>query len=156
MRLFGRAKDRHTGGGPVADAQIHHPGLIGSDYLPILMAPDPAGLLARMGTHFLPVEYIGAQQHSPVTNWNPGSPYPGPPAHVNVPIDIDSMRWWGRTGQGQLVWSDAVHFTADLPPAIPQDMVQHVDNWSYFMGGYPSMARNRPSAFGDQVPVLNP
>ena len=94
-------------------------------------------------------------QHSPLTNWNPGSPYPGPPATVwgdYHTIDRDSIRWWGRTGQGRLVWSESTEFSADLPPLLPQDLAQHVDNFQGFWGGYPSLSRNRPVAFGDQVP----
>jgi len=55
-----------------------------------------------------------------------------------------------------LVWSGETEFSANLVPAIPQDMAQHVDMWSYYLGDYPSIARNRPTAYGDQVPVLNP
>ncbi len=97
-----------------------------------------------------------AVQHSPVTNWSPGTPYPGPPSRVWKYVDLDSIRYWGKTGQGKLVWSEQSEFSADLPPNIPQDMAQHIDAFQGFWGGYASMARNRPSAFGDQVPVLNP
>jgi hypothetical protein len=153
--------DAVHGGGPVYDAEIDNPGLgawgQGTDYLPILLSPDPGGILARAEVLTLPVKPLQTPlQHSPQWAWNVGSPYPGPPATVNVYVDFDSIRWWGRTGQGQLVWSGDVELSADLPPAIPQDMVQHVDNFNRFWGGFPSIARNRPPAFGDQVPVLSP
>ena len=35
-------------------------------------------------------------------------------------------------------------------------MAQHIDTFQGFWGGYPSLARNRPVAFGEQVPTLNP
>ena len=149
-------------GGPTADATIDHPDpngqLIEVDYLPMLMSPDPGGVAPRAGVIEYLVEPVGTPiQHAPITHWNPGSPYPGPPARVTDRyIDLDSARWWGRTGQGQLVWSNHTEYTGDLPPAIPQDMVQHIDNWSLFAGGYPSIARNRPSSAGAQVPVFNP
>lgn len=162
MGLFSSVK-RQSGaskmGGPVYDATIDHPGFgstMGVDYLPTLLAPDPGGLLARRASHIFPVMNIVPAQHSPVTHWHAGTPYPGPPATVSVPVDVDSIRWWGRTGQGQLVWSQHTEFSADLPPALPQDLVQHVDVWQRFMGNYPSIARNRPPSFGDQTPVLNP
>jgi hypothetical protein len=160
MRRSPSGADQAHGGGPVYDAQIDHPalGALGIDYLPTLLAPDPGGLLARMGSHVLPVDPVSVPvQRSPLTHWFRGFPYPGPPATVTVAIDVDSAKWWGRTGQGMLVWSSHTEaISADLPPAIPQDMVQHVDAWHTYMGGYPSIARNRPTAFGDQVPVLNP
>lgn len=147
--------------GPAADAVIDHPAPMGhmieADHVPFLLAPDPGGVAPRAGTVEFLVEPLSTPvQHSPLTNWSPGTPYPGPPASVNIYVDLDSKNWWGRTGQGQLVWSTHTEFSADLPPLIPQDMVQHIDNFQGFWGGYPSMARNRPSAFGDQVPVLNP
>ncbi len=148
--------------GPQADAVIDHPGPQGHwieqpDGVPFLIAPDPGGVAPRAGTLEFLVEPLSTPvQHSPITNWNPGSPYPGPPATVNKYIDLDSVKWWGRTGQGQLIWSGSTEFNADLPPLIPQDMAQHIDNFQGFWGGYPSMARNRPAAFGDQVPALNP
>jgi hypothetical protein len=147
--------------GPTADAVIEHPAPDGAwieaDHIPIWLAPDPGGIAPRAGT----VEYLldfgeTPIQHSPITNWNPGSPYPGPPAKTIKYVDLDSARWWGRTGQGQLVWSQNAEFSGDLPPQIPSDMAQHVDNFQGFWGGYPSLARNRPTAFGDQVPSLNP
>lgn len=148
--------------GPTADAIIDHPAPQGAwieqEFVPLWIAPDPGGIAPRAGVeqviHVQPLQT--PLQHSPLTNWNPGSPYPGPPARVDKYVDLDSMRWWGKTGQGQLVWSNHTEFSADLPPLIPQDMVQHIDNFQRFWGGYASMARNRPSAFGDQVPVLNP
>lgn len=152
-----RASGASKYGGPVYDATIDHnlvPPAWFTDYLPIMLAPDPAGLLARRGTHRYDVEYIVPVQRSPQTSWFQGTPYPGPAATVDYSYDQDSPRWWGRTGQGRLVWSDAVELSGDLPPAIPQDMPQHIDFFNRFMGGYPSIGRNRPSAFGDQVPVL--
>ncbi len=141
---------------PQADAQVDHPAPFGSwieqDHIPFLLAPDPGGVAPRAGVHEFMVEAVGTPiQHSPLTNWNPGSPYPGPPATVWAYVDADSARWWGRTGQGRLVWSEQTEFSADLPPMLPQDLAQHVDNFQGFWGGYPSLARNRPSAFGDQV-----
>lgn len=147
--------------GPTADAVIDHPSPIGEwievEHVPLLLSPDPGGVAPHAGAHELLLSFEGTPvQHSPLTNWNPGSPYPGPPSRVWKYVDTDSMRWWGKTGQGRLVWSEQTEFSGDLPPNIPQDMAQHVDNWSRFMGGFPSIARNRPSAFGDQVPVLSP
>ncbi len=155
---------RHSGaskyGGPVYDATIDHPSIfpnpMGSDLLPILLAPDPGGLQADRGTARYHVQQIIPVQASPHTHWFQGFPYPGPPATVDYSYDTQSTRWWGRTGQGQLVWSGETEFSADLPPAIPQDMVQHIDFFQRFMGGYPSISRNRPASFGDSVPVLNP
>lgn len=168
MGMFSRTRrspsgaDMVHGGGPVYDAQIDHPGLgaytAGHDYLPTLLAPDPGGLLARAAVYVLPVDAVDTPvQRSPLSHWFRGFPYPGPPATVNVYLDVDSAKWWGRTGQGQLVWSNHTEtISGDLPPAIPQDMVQHIDSWHTYMGGFPSIARNRPTAFGDSVPVLNP
>lgn len=127
-----------------------------ADYLPMPFAPDPGGQIAQSSSqqyHVTPLET--PVQHSPPAYWNPGAPYPGPPANQVVYVDFDSRKWWGRTGQGQLVWSEQVEF-GELPPNIPQDMLQHIDTFQRFWGGFPSMARNRPAAFGDQVPVLNP
>jgi len=157
-------KSQGTPGGPQADAVIDHPapqGLwIEQEQIPLLIAPDPGGVLPRAGS----VEFLVAApetpvQHSPITNWSPGTPYPGPPARVwgdYHTVDYDSIRWWGRTGQGQLVWSERTEFSADVPPAIPFDMPQHIDNFQRFWGGYPSIVRNRPTAFGDQVTAFNP
>lgn len=147
--------------GPEADATIDHPGPAGAwieaDGVPFLLAPDPGGVAPRAGAHeFLVLHPDTPVQHSPITNWNPGSPYPGKPARVWKYVDNDSAKWWGRTGQGQLVWSNHTEFGGELPPLIPFDLPQHIDNFQRFWGGYPSMARNRPSAYGDQVPVLNP
>lgn len=147
--------------GPQADAVIDHPAPMGhwieQDHVPLLIAPDPGGVAPRAGSFEFLVDPVGTPvQHAPITNWSPGTPYPGPPARVHRYVDMDSMRWWGRTGQGQLVWSAQTAFSADLPPNIPQDMVQHLDTFQGFWGGYPSLARNRPSAFGDQVPQFNP
>lgn len=147
--------------GPEADATVDHPGPAGvwieADGVPFLIAPDPGGVAPRAAAHeFLVAAPSTAVQHSPLTNWSPGTPYPGPPATVWKYVDIDSIKWWGRTGQGRLVWSEHTEFDANLPPQIPFDMPQHVDNFQRFWGGYPSMARNRPSAYGDSVPVLNP
>lgn len=125
-------------------------------FLPGMLADTPAGIQARRETLELPVMYVTAQQHSPATAWNQGSPYPGPPATVQISVDYDSARWWGRTGQGQLTWSSSVVFSANLPPALPWDLPQHIDVWQDYMGGYPSIARTRPTAFGDLVPVLRP
>ena len=128
-----------------------------ADYLPTTFAPDPGGQIARSDSlqyHVSPLET--PVQHSPPAYWNPGAPYPGPPANQQVYVDHESAKWWGRTGQGQLVWSAQGEFSADLPPMVPADLLQHLDTWQRFMGGYPSLARNRPPAFGTQVPVLNP
>lgn len=149
------------GGGPTADAEIDHPAPTGwaieVEHVPMLLAPDPGGVAPRASSQELLLSYGETPvQHSPITNWNPGSPYPGPPSRVWKYIDLDSIRFWGKTGQGRLVWSEHTEFSADLPPNIPQDMAQHIDTWQRYMGGYASMARNRPTAFGDQVPVLNP
>ena len=147
--------------GPVADDVIDHPNPGGewveADLIPIWLAPDPGGIAPRAGSlEFLVESPDTPVQHSPITNWSPGTPYPGPAARVTKYIDLDSAKWWGRTGQGQLVWSEHTEFSGDLPPNIPQDMSQHIATWSLFQGGYPSIARNRPSAFGDQVPQLSP
>lgn len=147
--------------GPQADAVIDHPSPAGEwievDHLPMLLAPDPGGVAPRAGSFEFLVDPVGTpMQHSPITNWSPGTPYPGNPARVHKFVDLDSIKWWGRCGQGQLVWSAQTAFGAELPPLIPQDMVQHIDTFQGFWGGYRSMARNRPTAFGDQVPVLNP
>jgi hypothetical protein len=154
-------KWRAASSGPTADAEIDHPYPWGEwheqDLVPLLVAPDPGGVAPRAGSFELHVSPLDTPvQHSPITNWNPGTPYPGPPATVHHYVDFDSRRWWGKTGQGRLVWSERTEFSADLPPNIPQDMAQHLDAWQYFMGGYPSINRNRPAAFGDQVPTLNP
>lgn len=159
--LKANTKTAGTPGGPQADAVIDHPPPFGTvielDYLPTLLAPDPGGVAPRAGTLIPYVEALQTPvQHSPVTNWSPGTPYPGPPAQVVKYVDIDSMRWWGRTGQGQLIWSGETEFSGDLVPSIPQDMVQHIDNWSLYLGGFPNIARNRPPAFGDQTPTFNP
>jgi hypothetical protein len=148
-------------GGPTADAIIDHPAPQGIwnevEHVPLLIAPDPGGVAPRAGVLEFHVEAIGTPvQHSPITNWSPGTPYPGPPAKIWKYIDLDSIRFWGKTGQGKLVWSEQTEFSAELPPPVPQDLVQHVDTFQGFWGGFPSMARNRPSSFGDQVPVLNP
>lgn len=147
--------------GPQADPIIDHPAPQGAwieqEHIPFILAPDPGGVAPRAGTQQVNhVLYTVPLQHSPTWAWNPGSPYPGPPSRVDKYVDWDSIRWWGRTGQGQLVWSAHTEFSSDLPPLTPQDLVQHIDNFQRFWGGFPSMARNRPSAFGDQVPVLNP
>lgn len=127
-----------------------------SDYLPMPIAADPGGQIAQSSSQQYHVVALETPvQHSPPAYWNPGAPYPGPPANQVVYVDFSSRDWWGRSGQGQLVWSRQVEF-GELPPAIPQDMVQHIDTFQRFWGGYPSLARNRPAAFGDQVPVLNP
>lgn len=150
-----------SGGGPTADAYIDHPAPAGSvievDNLPLMIAPDPGGIAPRAGVIEYLVEPLATPvQHSPITNWNPGSPYPGPAARISDRyIDLDSAKWWGRTGQGRLVWSQNTEF-GDMPPAIPQDMLQHIDNFQGFWGGYPSIARNRPASAGAQVPVFNP
>lgn len=128
-----------------------------ADYLPALFAPDPGGTIARSDAqqyHVTPLQT--PVQLSPATTWYQGEPYPGPAANQQLYVDYDSMRWWGREGQGQLIWSAQGEISGDLPPNTPQDMLQHIDTWQRFWGGFPSMARNRPVAFGDQVPVLNP
>jgi len=161
---FGKRRWRapkNTNDNTGADATIDHPqpqGMwIEAEHIPLWLAPDPGGIAPRAGTLHFEVEALGTPvQHSPITNWNPGSPYPGPVATVDKYVDLDSVRWWGRTGQGQLVWSGETEFAADLPPAIPFDMPQHIDTFQRFWGGYPSIARNRPTAFGDQVTTLNP
>lgn len=150
-----------TNYGPQSDATIDHPNPLGAwnevDNVPLLIAPDPGGVQPRAHSVEFLLDFSDvAVQHSPLTNWNPGSPYPGPPSRVWKYIDLDSIRFWGKTGQGRLVWSEQTEFSADIPSPIPQDMPQHIDNFSRFWGGYPSLARNRPSAFGDQVPVFNP
>lgn len=129
-----------------------------TDYLPGFgFAPDPAGIIAQAESVVMLVEPLQTPiQHSPDTSWSQGTPYPGPPAVDTKYIDHSSMRWWGRMGQGMLIWSGETEFSAEIQPAIPQDMAQHVDVFQNFMGGYPSIARNRPHAYGDQVPVLNP
>lgn len=147
--------------GPVADAVIDHPppsgGWTETETGPIWIAPDPGGVAPRAGALEFAVEALDTPvQHSPITNWSPGTPYPGPPARTWKYIDLDSQKWWGRTGQGQLVWSQRTEFSGDLPSALPQDLPQHLAFWNRFAGGYPSFARNRPAAFGDQVPQLNP
>ena len=149
------------GGGPTADAVMDHPApmgeYIGVDYLPTLMAPDPGGIGPHAASFELLVLSVDTPvQHSPITNWNPGSPYPGPPATVHHYVDMDSAKWWGRTGQGQLVWSNHTEQIGELPPMLPADLVQHVDTWQSLWAGYPSIARNRPAAFADQVPTFNP
>jgi len=149
---------------PGADATIDHPAPQGMwievDNVPLLLAPDPGGVLPRAGSlEFLVEAPATPVQHSPITNWSPGTPYPGPPARVwgdYHTADYDSIRWWGKTGQGRLVWSEQTEFSGDLPPMIPFDMPQHLDNFQGFWGGYAPIARNRPTAFGDQVAVLNP
>jgi len=150
-----------SNGSPQADAEIDHPAPQGawieSEHEPIWLAPDPGGIAPRAGSLEFLVEAPGTPiQRSPLTNWHRGFPYPGPPPKVVKYVDLDSVRWWGRTGQGQLVWSGETEFAADLPPAIPFDMPQHIDTFQRFWGGYPSIARNRPTAFGDQVTTLNP
>lgn len=145
------------GRSPVADATLDHPAPIGAwieqDHIPFLLAPDPGGIAPRAGVAEFMVDSVSTPlQHSPPTHWNPGSPYPGPPATVWKYVDTDSMRWWGKTGQGRLVWSEQTEFSADLPPLLPQDLAQHLDNFQGFWGGYRSIPRNRPPAFGDQVP----
>lgn len=147
--------------GPNADAVMDHPQPYGAtievDHVPFLLAPDPGGVAPRAGSVEALVEPLQTPvQHSPLTSWSQGTPYPGPPARVTVYVDQDSRRWWGRTGQGRLVWSERTEFSADLPPMIPWDLPQHLDNFQGFWGGYPSIARSRPPAFGDQVPVLDP
>ena len=118
---------------------------IGVDYLPTLMAPDPGGIGPHAASFELLVLSVDTPvQHSPITNWNPGSPYPGPPATVHHYVDMDSAKWWGRTGQGQLVWSNHTEQIGELPPMLPADLVQHVDTWQSLWAGYPSIARNRP------------
>jgi hypothetical protein len=149
-----RPNDVGKGGGPVADATIEHPPQFEyrtwSPNLPGPLAPDPGGLLARMATGIFPVMSTVPQQRSPQTNWLPGRPLV-----VDVAIDFDSIRWWGR-GPGQMVWSNHTEeISANLPAALPE-LVQHYDVWQRFWGGYPSLARNRPPTFGDQVPLLNP
>lgn len=165
MGFFSRSKARPSGasskGGPVYDATVDHPATYdtqwGTDGLPTAFAPDPGGLLARRPSiEFLVAPLETPIQHSPATSWFQGTPYPGPPATVTVPVDLDSIRWWGRTGQGRLVWSEHTEFSGNLPPMIPQDMPQHLDVWQRLQAGYPSLSRNRPSSFGAQVPALNP
>lgn len=146
---------------PQADAVLDHPPPMGqwieADHVPFLLAPDPGGVAPQAGSVELLVSPLQTPvQHAPITNWSPGTPYPGPPARVHKYIDLDSAKWWGRTGQGQLVWSEHTEFSANLPPNIPQDMFQHLDNFQGFWGGYPNIARNRPSAWSDQVPTANP
>jgi len=159
--MLGRRWVAANDNGPTADAVLDHPAPQGhwieQDGIPFLLAPDPGGVAPRAGSMEFLVETVATPvQHSPITNWSPGTPYPGPPARVTNYVDFDSARWWGRTGQGRLVWSDRTEFSADLPPLIPQDMYQHVDNFSLFAGGYPNIARNRPTAFSDQTSTLNP
>lgn len=160
--LHATGKTTPVEGGPTADASIEHPppqgAWIEADHIPLLIAPDPGGVAPRAGTlHFLVEPLETPVQHSPTNAWSRGVPYPGPPARVDLYVDLDSAKWWGRTGQGQLVWSNHTGaISADLPSPIPSDMVQHVDYWSKFAGGYPPLARNRPSAFGDVVPAFNP
>lgn len=144
-----------------ADTEVEHPGPAGHfvdvETIPLWIAPDPGGIAPRAASgRFIVQAPDTPVQHSPITNWNPGSPYPGPPATVAKYIDVDSMRWWGRTGQGQTVWSGRAEYSGDLPPMLPQDLLQHLDSWSYYMGGYPNISRNLPPAFGDQTPTLNP
>jgi hypothetical protein len=146
---------------PQADAIVDHPAPDGnwleSEGVPFWIAPDPGGIAPFAGVQEFLVESPQTPvQHSPITNWNPGSPYPGPPAKVFKYVDLESMRWWGRTGQGQLVWSEPGTELGIVPAAIPWDLPQHIDVFQPFWGGYPSMARNRPPAFGDQVATLNP
>lgn len=161
-RRWLKAAAEPAGAAPQADAVIDHPApqgtLIEVDNVPMLLAPDPGGVAPRAGVVEFLVEPLGTpMQHAPITNWSPGTPYPGPPARIpDRYVDLDSAKWWGRTGQGKLIWSGETEFSADVVAAIPQDMLQHIDNWQLFMGGYPSIARNRPSAFGDAVPVFNP
>lgn len=124
-----------------------------TDYLPFWFAPDPAGIVPAAESATFLVEHIVPVQHSPVTSWSMGTPYPGPAALVHKYVD-DSARYWGRMGQGAINW-EAGEISPDLPPMLPQDLYQHIDTWQYFAGGYPSIARNRPTAFGDQVPVLD-
>lgn len=126
-------------------------------YLPMPFAADPGGWIPDRDSlqyHVTPLDT--PVQNSPAAYFMPGEPYPGPPANQQLFVDHSSIRWWGRTGQGQLVWSAQPEFTADLPPNIPQDMVQHIDTFQRFWGGFPSITRNRPSSFGDQVPQFNP
>lgn len=125
------------------------------DYLAGPIADTPAGLQARRETLELPVMCAAPVQHSPQTSWSQGTPYPGPPATVQVSVDYDSARWWG-VGNGVSVWSGSVIFSPDLPPAVPADLLQHIDVWRYYQGGYPSIGRNRPTAFGDLVPIFSP
>src|SRR4051812_5071189 len=85
--------------GPQADAAIDHPDPQGhwieAEHIPLLIAPDPGGVAPRAGSMEFLVESPGTSvQHSPLTNWNPGSPYPGPPARVHKYVDFDSVRFW--------------------------------------------------------------
>lgn len=152
---------RPASSGPTADPVIDHP-LPSGEWIeqgptPLWLAPDPGGVAPRAGSLELAVEPLDTPiQHSPPAYWNQGSPYPGPPARVFKYVDLDSAKWWGRTGQGRLVWSQQTEFSGDLPPNLPQDLAQHIDVWQRFAGGYPSISRNRPAAFGDQVPQFNP
>lgn len=154
-------KWRAASSGPTSDAIIDHPAPEGQwieqDHIPFLLAPDPGGVAPVAGSVEFAVEPLSTPvQHSPITNWSPGTPYPGPPARVWKYVDLQSAKWWGRTGQGQLVWSQQTEFSGDLPPQQLQGLAQHIDVWQRFAGGYASIARNRPSAFGDQVPQLAP
>lgn len=132
-------------------------------YLPGFgVATDPAGIEPQRESVELLVhaqDSSGAAipvQKSPSWSWYTGTPYPGPPATVWKHADFNSRDWWGRTGQGQLVWSEQTEAMPPAPPAVPTDLLQHIDVWQRFQGGYPSIARNRPPTFGDQVPVFNP
>jgi hypothetical protein len=127
-----------------------------ASYLAAPFAPTPAGLAPRMEVRELPVVPVVAVNHSPDTAFAPGIPLPGPPAVATVFIDYDSMRWWGGDAGVGAVWSQQAVFTDDVPPALPESLVQHIDVWQRFWGGYPSLDRNRPPAFGDQVAPLNP
>lgn len=161
-RRWLKASADRAGGTSGADAVIDHPQPMGQlievDNLPLLLAPDPGGVAPRAGVHEFLVEPIQTgMQHSPITNWNPGTPYPGPPARIpDRYVDLDSIKWWGKTGQGKLIWSENSEYAGELVPSIPQDMFQHIDQFQKYWGGYPSLARNRPTAYGDQVPVMNP
>lgn len=130
-----------------------------ADYLPVPFAADPGGMIPNrdsMEYHSSPEMLDTPIQRSPPAYWNPGLPYPGPPASQQLFVDYDSRKWWGRMGQGALVWSGQGEITADLPPMVPMDTLQHLDTFQRFWGGFPSMARNRPPAFGSQVPIFNP
>lgn len=125
-------------------------------YLPFVIATDPGGYITHGGTATYPVEQIVPVQHSPAWSWSVGTPYPGPAAQVTPYIDTDAARYWGRMGQGATVWTTPANLiTPNLPPNLPQDLYQHIGAFNSFQGGYPSIARNRPTSFGDQVPQLD-
>src|SRR5438105_12465282 len=86
-----------------------------SEPLPHFIAPDPGGLLAEADSLVLLVEPLATPVgHSPATSWSQGTPYPGPEATVNIYMDFQSPKWWGRMGQGQLVWSGENEFVGEM------------------------------------------